>query len=45
MVYDVQISAALHVPLPITKEHIITYMKTQMLQAGPGRAYAYSNLG
>ncbi len=43
MVYDVTISTALHVPLPITKSNIITYMKKQWLQNNPGTTCSYSN--
>ena len=43
--YDVNISTALRVPLPITKEHIVTFMLGQPLQAAPGTTYAYSNFG
>jgi CubicO group peptidase (beta-lactamase class C family) len=44
--YDANISAALGVPLPITKDHIITYMKTRgRLQANPGSVEHYSNFG
>jgi CubicO group peptidase (beta-lactamase class C family) len=46
MFYEPTISAALGVPLPVTKDQIFTYMKThQRLQADPGSVYSYSNFG
>ena len=45
MFRDREISRALHVALPITKEHIVKYMADKPLQYDPGSTYAYSNYG
>lgn len=42
---DHRISAALGVPLPISRADIATYMTGQPLQHPPGTTYAYSNYG
>ena len=45
MFRDLAISAALGVPLPISKANITTYMTEQPLQRDPGTLHAYSNYG
>ena len=45
MFYDLILSDALGVPLPIAKTDIATYMTGQLLQHAPGTTYAYSNYG
>ena len=42
---DPVISEALDVPLPITRQHITTYMTGQPLQIDPGTEFKYSNYG
>jgi CubicO group peptidase (beta-lactamase class C family) len=45
MFRDHKIAAELGVNLPISKQHIITYMAGQPLDFDPGTRYAYSNFG
>jgi CubicO group peptidase (beta-lactamase class C family) len=45
MFYDLTISGALGLSLPITKYAIATYMAGQPLQYYPGTTYAYCNFG
>jgi len=45
MFYDVPISTALKVDLPISRQQIVTYMNDQNLQSTPGTAFSYSNYG
>lgn len=45
MFYDLVISAALGVSLPISKSNIVTYMTGNPLQHTPGTTFAYSNYG
>lgn len=45
MFRDVQIAGQLGVDLPISIDHIVTYMAGQTLDFDPGTRYAYSNFG